>query len=58
MDLMEEAKTLGQDIECLRDAFREGVEDRANVLRMCAGKARHAADVLDRLAEEVELEMA
>lgn len=52
--LMDEVRTLSQDIGSLREAFTEDGENRPEVLRMCAGKARHAGDVLDRLADEVE----
>jgi hypothetical protein len=53
-DLMEEIGTLSQDIGVLAELRHQGAGRNPEVLRMCAGKARHAGDVLDRLADHVE----
>jgi hypothetical protein len=53
-DLMEEIGTLSQDIGVLAELRHQGASRNPEVLRMCAGKARHAGDVLDRLADHVE----
>jgi hypothetical protein len=52
--LMDEIGTLSSDIGALAALRQESASTNPAVLRMCAGKARHAGDVLDRLADEVE----
>jgi hypothetical protein len=52
--LVEDLLALTGDIDSLRRAFRDRGSDRATVLRMCAGKAEHVADLMRHMADGLE----
>jgi hypothetical protein len=53
-DVVEEIRTLTQDIALLRNAYSDNYGNRASVLRMTAAKCDYVASVFREMAEAIE----